>query len=29
MIDQNHDGFICSQDLQDMFASLGNFCYAK
>lgn len=24
MIDQNHDGFICASDLQEMFASLGN-----
>jgi len=23
MIDQNHDGYICSQDLLDMFHSLG------
>uniref|UniRef100_A0A914E723 EF-hand domain-containing protein n=1 Tax=Acrobeloides nanus TaxID=290746 RepID=A0A914E723_9BILA len=23
MIDQNHDGFICASDLQEMFASLG------
>lgn len=23
MIDQNHDGFICKEDLHDMLASLG------
>lgn len=26
MIDQNRDGFIDVQDLQDMFASLGAHC---
>ena len=25
MIDQNHDGFLCRQDLLDMFHSLGMF----
>lgn len=25
MIDQNRDGFIDVQDLQDMFASLGSY----
>ena len=25
MIDQNHDGFICKEDLHDMLASLGKF----
>lgn len=23
MIDQNHDGFVCKEDLHDMLASLG------
>lgn len=27
MIDQNRDGFIDVQDLQDMFASLGSYHY--
>lgn len=26
MIDQNHDGFICKEDLHDMLASLGKWC---
>ena len=25
MIDQNHDGFICKEDLHDMLASLGEY----